>query len=94
LAEADYFCHLSNRLNYINSDDYLLISKKMDELGAVLSGLIKAVREDMAIKTSDRRPETGDTRQQTGDVRLQTTDLSLESEVSGLKSDVSCQNSP
>lgn len=47
LAEADYFIHLANRLNYLEEKQYAELSEKLNELGAVLYGLITAVRKEV-----------------------------------------------
>ncbi|MDQ7837638.1 MAG: four helix bundle protein [Thermodesulfobacteriota bacterium] len=47
LAEADDFLHLAKRLNYFDEKRYNEISKKINELGATLYGLMQAVKKEV-----------------------------------------------
>jgi four helix bundle protein len=44
LSEVDTLLIIAQKLNYINEDDYLLANEKLNELSALLNGLIKMLK--------------------------------------------------
>lgn len=49
LMEVETLLLISKNLNYIKEQDYLEISKQMDEVGKILQGLIKSVKQKILI---------------------------------------------
>jgi len=49
LAEVGYCLHVARRLDYINDERLAQFEKSLNQLGAALSGFIKAVRDGRAV---------------------------------------------
>jgi len=44
ISEVDTLLIIAQKLNYINEDDYLLANEKLNEVAALLNGLIKKLK--------------------------------------------------
>lgn len=49
LMEVETLLLISKNLNYIKEQDYIEISKQMDEVGKILQGLIKSINQKILI---------------------------------------------